>query len=197
MRWTVRKAVVRAGRELDFIRKKNIRCLTFIDEIIPPVCGSVMTLPLFFSQRNADLNSLHILNMVGTRHATGYGTQLCASFLHQLKALCPDVLVVSGLAYGIDIHAHREALANDLPTVGVLAHGLDRIYPYVHRKTAIDMLDNGGLLTEFLTETNPDRHNFVSRNRIVAGMCDATIVVESGRERRFFDYCRTGRRLSA
>jgi hypothetical protein len=117
--------------------------------------------------------------MVGTRHATGYGTQLCASFLHQLKALCPDVLVVSGLAYGIDIHAHREALANDLPTVGVLAHGLDRIYPYVHRKTAIDMLDNGGLLTEFLTETNPDRHNFVSRNRIVAGMCDATIVVES------------------
>ena len=84
-----------------------------------------------------------------------------------------------GVAYGIDIHAHREALANDLPTVGVLAHGLDRIYPYVHRKTAIDMLDNGGLLTEFLTETNPDRHNFVSRNRIVAGMCDATIVVES------------------
>ena len=174
------QAVVRAGRELDFIRKKNIRCLTFIDEDYPSRLRECDDAPIvLFFKGNADLNSLHILNMVGTRHATGYGTQLCASFLHQLKALCPDVLVVSGLAYGIDIHAHREALANDLPTVGVLAHGLDRIYPYVHRKTAIDMLDNGGLLTEFLTETNPDRHNFVSRNRIVAGMCDATIVVES------------------
>ncbi|MBS5638797.1 MAG: DNA-processing protein DprA [Bacteroides sp.] len=128
---------------------------------------------------DADLNSLHILNMVGTRNATDYGTQICASFLRDLKALCPEVLVVSGLAYGIDIHAHREALANELPTVGVLAHGLDRIYPHVHRKTAVDMLEKGGLLTEFLSGTNPDRHNFISRNRIVAGMCDATIVIES------------------
>ena len=101
------------------------------------------------------------------------------TFLRDLAVLCPDVLVVSGLAYGIDIHAHRAALANHLPTVAVLAHGLDRIYPYVHRKTAIDMLGKGGLLTEFLTGTNPDKHNFVSRNRIVAGMSDATIVVES------------------
>ena len=81
--------------------------------------------------------------MVGTRNATDYGTQICASFLRDLKAVCPDVLVVSGFAYGIDIHAHREALANELPTVGVLAHGLDRIYPYVHRKTAVDMLEKG------------------------------------------------------
>ena len=124
------QAVVRAGRELDFIRKKNIRCLTFIDEDYPSRLRECDDAPIvLFFKGNADLNSLHILNMVGTRHATGYGTQLCASFLHQLKALCPDVLVVSGLAYGIDIHAHREALANDLPTVGVLAHGLDRIYP--------------------------------------------------------------------
>ena len=90
-----------------------------------------------------------------------------------------SVLIVSGLAYGIDIHVHRAALADNMSTVAVLAHGLDRIYPFVHRKTAVDMLANGGLLTEFLTGTNPDRHNFVSRNRIVAGMCDATIVVES------------------
>ena len=117
--------------------------------------------------------------MVGTRRATDYGKQFCAGFLRDLAALCPDVLVVSGLAYGIDIHAHRAALANNLPTVAVLAHGLDRIYPHLHRKTAIDMLAQGGLLTEFLSETNPDRHNFVSRNRIVAGMSDATIVVES------------------
>ena len=125
------------------------------------------------------MNALHIINMVGTRHATDYGTQLCTTFLRDLKALCPDVLVVSGLAYGIDIHAHRAALADNISTVAVLAHGLDRIYPFVHRKTAVDMLANGGLLTEFLTETNPGKHNFVSRNRIVAGMCDATIVVES------------------
>ena len=117
--------------------------------------------------------------MVGTRHATDYGTQLCATFLRDLKALCPDVLVVSGLAYGIDINAHRNALDNGLVTVGVLAHGLDRIYPSLHRKTAVDMLDRGGLLTEFLVGTTPDKHNFVSRNRIVAGMCDATIVIES------------------
>ena len=117
--------------------------------------------------------------MVGTRRATDYGKQFCADFLRDLAVLCPDALVVSGLAYGIDIHAHRAALANHLSTVAVLAHGLDRIYPYVHRKTAIDMLPQGGLLTEFLTGTNPDKHNFVSRNRIVAGMSDATIVVES------------------
>lgn len=96
-----------------------------------------------------------------------------------MKALCPDVLVISGLAYGIDINAHRSALDNGLATVGVLAHGLDRIYPSLHRKTAVDMLDRGGLLTEFLVGTTPDKHNFVSRNRIVAGMCDATIVIES------------------
>lgn len=97
--------------------------------------------------------------MVGTRRATEYGKQFCADFLHDLSALLPDVLVVSGLAYGIDIHAHRAALANDISTVAVLAHGLDRIYPSLHRKTAVDMLANGGLLTEFLTETNPDKHN--------------------------------------
>lgn len=174
------QAIARAEQELDFIQKKNIRCLTFTDNDYPSRLRECEDAPVvLFFKGNANLNSLHIINMVGTRHATDYGTQICASFLRDLKTLCPDVLVVSGLAYGIDIHAHREALANELPTVGVLAHGLDRIYPHVHRKTAIDMLENGGLLTEFLTETNPDRHNFVSRNRIVAGMCDATIVIES------------------
>lgn len=174
------QAIARAEQELDFIQKKNIRCLTFTDDDYPSRLRECEDAPVvLFFKGNADLNSLHIINMVGTRHATDYGTQICASFLRDLKTLCPDVLVVSGLAYGIDIHAHREALANELPTVGVLAHGLDRIYPHVHRKTAIDMLETGGLLTEFLTETNPDRHNFVSRNRIVAGMCDATIVIES------------------
>lgn len=174
------QAVIRAEQEYEFIRKNRISCLTFHDEAYPSRLRECEDAPIvLFFKGNTDLNSLHILNMVGTRNATDYGTRICASFLRDLKTLCPDVLVVSGLAYGIDIHAHREALVNDLPTVGVLAHGLDRIYPYVHRKTAIDMLEKGGLLTEFLSGTNPDKHNFVSRNRIVAGMCDATVVIES------------------
>lgn len=88
-------------------------------------------------------------------------------------------MIVSGLAYGIDIHAHRAALQNHFKTIGVLAHGLDRIYPAEHRKTAVSMLEQGGLLTEFTSGTNPDRQNFVKRNRIVAGMSDATVVIES------------------
>ena len=174
------QAIARAEQEYAFIQKNRIRCLTLNDEDYPSRLRECEDAPIaLFFKGNTDLNALRVINMVGTRHATDYGTQICATFLQELKSLCPDVLVVSGLAYGIDIHAHRGALANVLPTVGVLAHGLDRIYPTVHRKTAVDMLDRGGLLTEFLTGTNPDRHNFVSRNRIVAGMCDATIVVES------------------
>ena len=172
--------IARAEQELVFLQKNHIQCLTFHDEAYPSRLRECEDAPVvLFYKGNADLNALHIINMVGTRHATDYGTQLCTTFLRDLKALCPDVLVVSGLAYGIDIHAHRAALADNISTVAVLAHGLDRIYPFVHRKTAVDMLANGGLLTEFLTETNPGKHNFVSRNRIVAGMCDATIVVES------------------
>ena len=99
--------------------------------------------------------------------------------MHDLQELLPDVLIVSGLAYGIDIQAHRCALECGFDTVGVLAHGLDRIYPAVHRQTAVQMLQQGGLLTEFPSGTNPDRQNFVRRNRIIAGISDATIVVES------------------
>lgn len=173
-------AFLRAEREMEFVEKNRLSCLTLKHEAYPSrLRGCEDAPPVLFFKGETDFNRLHVINMVGTRRATDYGKQFCADFLHDLSALCPDVLVVSGLAYGIDIHAHRAALANHLSTVAVLAHGLDRIYPYVHRKTAIDMLPNGGLLTEFLTETTPERHNFISRNRIVAGMCDATIVVES------------------
>lgn len=132
-----------------------------------------------FYRGNADLNTLHIINIVGTRHATPYGQDICTRFLADLSVLCPNTLIVSGLAYGIDIHAHRAALQNHFKTIGVLAHGLDRIYPAEHRKTAVSMLEQGGLLTEFTSGTNPDRQNFVKRNRIVAGMSDATVVIES------------------
>lgn len=173
-------AFARAEQELEFAEKNHLTCLSLKDEVYPDRLRQCYDAPtVLFFKGNVDFNRLHVINMVGTRQATDYGKQFCADFLHDFATLCPDVLVVSGLAYGIDIHVHRAALANRLSTVAVLAHGLDRIYPYVHRKTAVDMLANGGLLTEFLSGTNPDRYNFVSRNRIVAGMCDATIVVES------------------
>lgn len=173
-------AFSRAECELEFVEKNHLTCLTFHDEAYPSRLRDCEDAPLaLFFKGNANLNKLKVVAMVGTRQASEYGKQFCADFVHDLAALCPDAMVVSGLAYGIDIHAHRAALAEHLSTVAVLAHGLDRIYPYVHRKTAVDMLANGGLLTEFMTDTNPDRYNFVSRNRIVAGMSDATVVVES------------------
>lgn len=171
----------RAERELAFAEKHGIDCLTPNDVHYPARLRQCEDAPLFlFSKGNADLNSLRVVSIVGTRHATEYGRQFCNEFIRDIAAVCPDLLVVSGLAYGIDIAAHRAALAEQLPTVAVLAHGLDRIYPSAHRKTATEMLARGGLLTEFLTGTEPERYNFISRNRIVAGMADAVIVVESG-----------------
>lgn len=173
-------AIARAEEELAFMERNEIRCLTLQDADYPARLRECDDAPIaLFYKGSANLNALRVINMVGTRHATEYGKTLCTQFLRELKVLCPDVLVVSGLAYGIDIQAHGESLANRLPTVGVLAHGLDRIYPSAHRKTAVEMLQQGGLLTEFLSGSNPDKHNFVSRNRIVAGLSDATIVVES------------------
>lgn len=170
----------RAEVEMEFAEKKHIACLTMADEAYPSRLRSCPDAPLvLFYKGTADLNNLHIVSIVGTRQATDYGKQFCANFLHRMAELCPDMLVVSGLAYGIDIHAHRAALASGLETVAVLAHGLDRIYPQVHRRTAVEMTEHGGLLTEFLTGTEPERFNFVQRNRIVAGMSDATVVVES------------------
>ena len=174
------EAFRRAEQELLFAEKNQILCIVFNDERYPSRLRECEDAPLaLFYRGNASLDALHVVSLVGTRHATAYGENLCLSFMRDLKELCPDVLIVSGLAYGIDIHAHRAALQYGFPTVGVLAHGLDRIYPASHRKTAIAMMDQGGLLTEFMSGTNPDRQNFVKRNRIVAGMSDATIVVES------------------
>lgn len=166
--------------EIDFVRRNGIQCLLMGDEAYPSRLRECADAPLLlYYKGNADLNALHTLSMVGTRLGTAYGNQLCETFLKDLSGYCKDVLIVSGLAYGIDIFSHRAALQNGLQTVGVLAHGLDRIYPAAHRQTATRMLEQGGLLTEFPSGTNPDRQNFVQRNRIVAGMCDATLVVES------------------
>lgn len=166
--------------ELKFAEKNRIECLCETDEEYPSRLRECEDAPLvLFYRGNANLNKTHVINMVGTRNATEYGKDICIRFIRELKELMPDVLIVSGLAYGIDINAHRAALQNGMETIGVLAHGLDRIYPSAHRKTATEMVTHGGLLTEFMSGTNPDRQNFIKRNRIVAGICDATIVVES------------------
>lgn len=178
------EALSRAETEMAFIQKNGIKCFLIGDEAYPSRLRECDDAPVVLFQRgDADLNNLHIVAMVGTRHATEYGRQFCSSFIEGLASLCPGTLVVSGLAYGIDICSHRSALQQSLPTVAVLAHGLDRIYPSVHSRTALEMVSNGGgLLTEYLSGTNPDAFNFVNRNRIVAGMCDATVVVESAQK---------------
>ena len=174
------EAIKRAEEELLFAERNNIQCITLNDEQYPSRLRECEDAPLaLFYRGNTSLNALRVVSVVGTRHATPYGEEICRQFMKDLAYKLPNTLVVSGLAYGIDIHAHRAALQNGLPTVGVLAHGLDRIYPSTHRDTAVKMMDNGGLLTEFMSGTNPDRQNFVKRNRIVAGMCDAVVVVES------------------
>ncbi len=169
-----------AESEYAFAEKNRIHCLSYYDEAYPSRMRECSDAPLvLFCKGVANLNSLRMVSMVGTRRATPYGQELCEAFVRELAALSPEIVIVSGLAYGIDIFSHRAALANTLSTVGVLAHGLDRIYPHSHRQTAVEMLENGALLTEFPSGTNPDRQNFVQRNRIVAGICDATVVVES------------------
>jgi DNA processing protein len=133
---------------------------------------------LLFAKGNADLNAQHVVNIVGTRNATEYGKQLCRQLVEELQQY--NVLIVSGLALGIDVAAHKECVKLNVPTVGVLGHGLDRLYPSQNRSMAEKMLENGGLLSEYPSGTLPDRENFPQRNRIVAGMADATIVVEAG-----------------
>lgn len=158
----------------------GIEPLTMADERYPQRLRECADAPiLLYYKGEADLNQLRIVSIVGTRHATAYGQDLVRKFITELRQLCPQVLIVSGLAYGIDICAHRHALQNGFETVGVLAHGLDELYPTAHRKTAEEMLAQGGLLTEYMFQTRVDKSNFVRRNRIVAGMADAVVLVES------------------
>jgi len=170
----------RADFELRFMQEKGIRALTLNDDDYPQRLTECPDAPIIlYYLGDADLNQSKIVSIVGTRRMTTYGQDLIRRFIRDLHRQCPQVLIVSGLAYGVDICAHREALGNGYPTVGVLAHGLDMIYPYRHRDTAIRMLRQGGLLTEFMSQTNADKPNFVRRNRIVAGMADSVVVVES------------------
>ena len=176
--WTL--PLARAAQEMEFITKHKVKPLLLGDEDYPQRLAECPDAPiLMYYMGSANLNQKRVINIVGTRQCTTYGKDLIRRFIADLRRLCPEMLIVSGLAYGVDICAHREALGNGYETVGVLAHGLDEIYPSSHRETAKQMLAQGGLLTEYMTETGADKMNFVKRNRIVAGMCDATILVES------------------
>ena len=174
------EALARAEAEMKYMAEKRIQALTLGDDRYPARLRECPDAPLVLYYRgSADLNQRRVVSVVGTRHCTPYGQDLIRHFCERLRELCPQALVVSGLAYGVDVAAHRQALANGYDTVGVLAHGLDTIYPARHRETAIQMLSQGGLLTEYMSGSMIDKANFVRRNRIVAGMSDATILVES------------------
>lgn len=173
-------ALRRAEQEADFAERHAIQVLTPADSRYPARLAGCADAPLVLYYKGAaPLNAARVVAVVGTRRCTAYGQDLVRRMMAGLAQLCPGTLVVSGLAYGVDINAHRRALENGLDTVGVLAHGLDRIYPPAHRDTALEMVGHGGLLTELMAQTNADKANFVRRNRIVAGMADATVVVES------------------
>lgn len=174
------EALKRSSHELAFVTEKQITPLTLNDADYPARLRECPDAPLILYYRGtANLNQRYVVSMVGTRHSTPYGHDLIARFVGDLRQLCPEVLIVSGLAYGVDICSHRQALQQGFETVGVLAHGLDQIYPPRHRDTAAAMTRQGGLLTEYMTQTQPKPGNFVSRNRIVAGLADATVLVES------------------
>lgn len=168
----------RAEEEVEFILKHNITPLFYLQDNYPRRLKGIEDAPvLMYYKGQANLNAERIIGIVGTRKNTEYGKEITEQIVHHYQG--SGALILSGMAYGIDVAAHKAALNNQLPTVGVLAHGLDRIYPSTHRAVAEKMLNGGGLLCEFMSGTNPDRENFPKRNRIVAGLSDALIVVEA------------------
>jgi len=167
--------------ELALLEKKGIRTLFASDKDYPQrLLGLPDTPPLLYYKGNADLNTKKIIAIIGTRGPSDYGRQITEQLIRQL--IQPDLLIISGLAYGIDACAHKAALKNNIPTVGILGHGLAQIYPHEHTRLAGDMLAEGGLLTSFPLNTRPEPWHFPDRNKIVAGLCDALLVIETGKK---------------
>ena len=165
-------------KEIKCIEKHHITPLFIQDENYPKRLLNCYDPPIMLYYRgNADLNTSKIISIIGTRNNTDYGKMITEKLVAELENL--NVLIVSGLAFGIDTIAHKTALKNNLQTVGVLAHGLQSIYPQQHSSIAKEMCRQGGLLTEYTFDPNADKHNFPKRNRVVAGMSDATIVIET------------------
>lgn len=171
----------RAEEEIEFIKKYKIQPLFITDAEYPQRLLNCYDSPsMLYYKGNANLNTAKIVAIVGTRNHDEYGKTTCERFIEELSN--EEVLIVSGLAFGIDTIAHKSALKNNLETIGVLAHGLDTIYPSQNAGLAKQMIQKGGLLTEFISNTIPDRQNFPSRNRIVAGISDCIVVMETGKK---------------
>ncbi len=171
---------IKAGNELKFIKKYNIRACFYTDSDYPRRLRSCTDAPLIlYCRGNVDMDCKKVLCIVGTRNATNYGKNISEQLIKDIAGRGYNVVIISGLAYGIDIHVHRMSLKYGIPTVGILGHGLDRLYPALHADTAKKMLKSGGLATEFPSCTKIDPSNFIRRNRIIAGLSDATVVVES------------------
>ncbi len=165
--------------EIKFIEKNKIEPLFVTSEKYPKrLLHCIDSPPLLYYKGNANLNANKIISIVGTRNHSEYGKIMCEQFIEDLKN--HSVTIVSGLAYGIDSIAHKSAIKNNLPTIAILAHGLDKIYPPQNKLLAKQMIEHGGLLTDFKSGSNTDKQNFPKRNRITAGMCDALIVIETG-----------------
>jgi len=178
---TENKSLARAEQELKFIEKYNIKTAFYLDDDYPERLKECADSPiLIYYKGKLASKSKKVISVVGTRNATRKGKDICNSIVSGLAEKYPDLIIVSGLAYGIDICAHKAALKNNVPTIGVMAHGFLTLYPSMHTSIAKEMLKNGGLVTDFLSDEPPDRNNFLKRNRIVAGMADATLVIESG-----------------
>ncbi len=171
----------RVEAEIAYAEKHNIRPLFYLNPDYPKRLQHCADSPLvLYHKGNVPLNHQRVIGIVGTRHPTEYGKYFTEQLVEALRD--DDLYIVSGLAYGIDTSAHRASVQNGIPTIGVLGHGLDRLYPAVNRPLASRMLENGGLVTEFMSGSKPDRENFPRRNRIIAGMVDALIVVESAKK---------------
>lgn len=172
-----------ADEEVEWIRQNNVEALFYLDDNYPARLKQCEDAPvILFVRGKTDLNRQHIVSIVGTRNPTDYGRTAAQELVQSIASAWPEMLIVSGLAYGIDITAHRTALRSQLDTVAVLGHGLAHLYPPSHRETARQMLEKGALVSEFLHHEKPEAAHFVRRNRIIAGMADATVVVESGEQ---------------
>lgn len=167
-----------AEQELEFVEKNNIQVISYLDKVYPKRLRELTDCPnVLYYKGTVPLDAERIVAIVGTRQPSIHGIANCERLVEELKAY--QVLIISGLAFGIDIRAHRKCVEMNIPTIGVLGHGLSKIYPYQHKKTAMDMLENGGLLTEFSSQIGPEREHFPMRNRIIAGLCDALVVLET------------------
>ena len=175
-----RAILQRAEQEAAFIEQHNIQTYFYKDDTYPYRLAQCVDAPLvLYSKGNVTPNPKHAVSIVGTRRPTENGKDWCRRFVLELAQQVPELTIISGLAYGIDVVAHKAAIEAGIPTLIIPAHGLDRIYPALHRNVAVAALQHGGILTEYPHLTEPERYNFVARNRIIAGLADAVVVVES------------------